>query len=102
MRLVVTGNFGDVLADLLVKRDGSGHVMRVGRPFRPAWIKRHVAADLLCLFGDAAEGNCPGKMLSPTHFLIQRRWYALDLQIVEIKPGPQPREMFDETRKETP
>jgi len=101
-RLILTGNFGGVLADVLVKPDGSRHIMRAGRPFRPAWIKRFVAADLQCICGDAPEEGCPGKKLSPTHFLIQRRWYSLDLQIVETKPGPQPREVFDETRQEAP
>ena len=102
MRLIVAGNFGSVLADVLVKPDGAVHVMRSSPLFRPAWIQRYLAADLQCVFGNAPETNCPGKMLSATHFLIQRRWYALDLQIVEIKPGAQPREMFDETRKEAP
>ena len=34
-------------------------------------------------------------MLSPTHFLIERRWYKLDLRTVETKPGAQPAEMFE-------
>jgi hypothetical protein len=101
-RLIVTENFGNVMADVLVKRDGTVHMMRSGRTFRPAWIRRYVAADLQCIFGDAPEANCPDKMLSPTHFVIERRWYTLDLQIVEIKPGPQPPGLFDEGKAKTP
>jgi len=40
--------------------------------------------------------------LSATHFVIERRWYKLDLQIVETKPGPQPPELFDPARLEKP
>lgn len=101
-RLIVTENFGSVLADVLVKPDGSVRVMRSSRAFKPAWIRDYIATDLQCIFGDAPRANCPGQMLSPTHFLIQRRWYRLDLQIVETKPGPQPAEMFDEAKAEQP
>jgi len=101
-RLTVTENFGRVLADVLVKRDGSVHVMRSSAVFRPDWIQRYVAADMQCLFGGAPGTDCPGRMLSPTHFTIERRWYALDLRVVDIKPGAQPPELFDETRKTGP
>lgn len=101
-RLLVTGNFGNVLADLLVKPDGRVHVMRSSSALRPHWIKRYVAEDLQCIFGNAPEGNCPGKMLTPNHFIIQRPRYSLDLQIVEVTPGPQPAQLFDETVKGTP
>ena len=102
MRLIVTENFGSVLADVLVRRDGTVRVMRSSPAFRPAWIERYVAADLKCIFGDAPEEKCPGQMLSPTHFVIKHFWYSLDLQIVEIKPGVQPAEMFEEKPKPTP
>lgn len=98
-RLVVMENFSSVLADVLVKPDGTIHVMRSSPAFRPKWIRRYVAADLQCIFGDA---SCPVKMPSATHFVVERFWYKLDLQIVETKPGPQPAELFDETRKATP
>jgi hypothetical protein len=101
-RLIVTENFGGVLADVLVKTDGEVFVMRSSRLFRPEWIRRYVVADLECIFGGAPEAGCPVKMLSPTHFVIQRRSYTLDLQIVETKPGPQPPEMFDETKRGSP
>lgn len=101
-RLIVTENFGGVLADVLVKRDGTVVVMRSSRAFKAKWIRRFVAADLLCVFGDAPRVDCPGRQLSPTHFVIERRRYKLDLQIVETKPGPQPAELFDETHKATP
>jgi len=99
-RLIVTENFGGVLADVLVTPDGTVRVMRSSRAFKPAWIRKYVAADLQCLFGTAPSADCPGQMLSPTHFLIERRWYKLDLQIVETKPGPQPAPMFDPTPAE--
>lgn len=101
-RLIVTENFGSVLADVLVKPDGSVRVMRASRAFKPAWIRDYMAADLQCIFGDAPRADCPGRMLSPTHFLIERRWYKLDLQIVETKPGPQPATTFDGAQVEQP
>lgn len=94
-RLIITENFGSVLADVLVKPDGTVHVMRSSQAFRPKWIERYVAADLQCLFSDKAERNCPVRMLSPTHFVIDRFWYDLDLQIVQINSGAQPATMFD-------
>jgi hypothetical protein len=101
-RLIVTENFGAVLADVLVKPDGKIFVMRSGELFRAEWIQRYVVADLNCIFGSAPQTNCPGKMSSPTHFVIERREYILDLQVVETKPGPQPPELFDETKRGSP
>ena len=101
-RLIVTENFGGVLADVLIKPDGTVHVMRSSRAFKPKWIRRYVAADVECLFGNTPKADCPGEMLSANHFLIKRRWYKLDLQIVETKPGPQPATMFDESKAEKP
>ena len=99
-RLVVSENLGGVLADVLIKPDGRVFVMRSSRAFRAEWIRDYIAADVQCIFGDAPAGNCPGRMLSPTHYLIERRWYTLDLNIVETKPGAQSPEMFDETKAE--
>jgi hypothetical protein len=76
--------------------------MRSSRAFKPKWIERYIAADVRCLFGNPSETDCPGQMLSPTHFLIERRWYKLDLHIVETKPGPQPAAVFDATKAEQP
>jgi hypothetical protein len=101
-RLIVTENFGAVLADALVKPDGKIYVMRSSQLFRPDWIPRYVVADMECIFGDAPDANCPGKMLSPAHFVIEHRGYTLDLQVVETKPGPQPPELFDETKRGSP
>ncbi len=101
-RLIVTENFGGVLADVLIKPDGAVQVMRSSRAFKPTWIRRYLAADVECLFGDGSSTDCPGQTLSPTHFLIQRRWYKLDLQIVETQPGPQPAALFDESKAEKP
>jgi hypothetical protein len=101
-RLIVTENFGSVLADVVVKPDGNIQVMRSSRLLKPEWIRRYVAADLECIFGTAPKSDCPGQMLSPTHFLIERRRYKLDLQIVEIKPGPQSPHLFDGAKAEKP
>ncbi len=102
MRLIMTENFGSVMADVLVKPDGTVHVMRSSRLFRPKWIEKYVVADLNCIFGNSLEANCPGEMLSPNDYLIRHRWYTLDLQIVETKAGLQSSELFDETKKVTP
>ena len=101
-RLIITENFGNVLADVLVKPDGAVHVMKSSRAFKSEWIRQYLAADLECLFGDGPRNICPGQQLSPTHFLITRRWYTLDLQTVETKPGPQPPGMFDASKAEKP
>jgi len=101
-RLIVTETFGGVLADVLVKRDGTVVVMRSSRAFKPEWIRRFVAADLQCVFGNTPREDCPGRQLSATHFVIERRRYRLDLNIVETKPGPQPAELFDETSRPKP
>ena len=101
-RLIVMENFGSVLADVLVKRDGTVQVIRSSRVFSPAWIQRYVVADMQCIFGDMHDTACPVRMLSATHFAIERRWYKLDLQIVGIKPGRQKPGMFDGTKKVAP
>jgi hypothetical protein len=101
-RLIVTENFGAVLADVLVKPDGKIYVMRSSQLFRPDWIQRYVVADMECIFGNVSQTNCPVKMLSPSHFVMEHRGYTLDLQIVETKPGLQPPELFDETKRGSP
>lgn len=101
-RLVVTSNFGSVLADVLVKPDGKVYIMRSSQAMKPKWIRRYIAADVECIFGTTPRPDCPGQMLSPTHFLIERRWYKLDLQVVETKPGPQSPDLFDESKAEKP
>ena len=103
-RLIVTQSFGHVLADVLVKRDGTVRVMRSSPMLRPNWIQDYIAADVECIFGEAPAAvspACPVRILSSAHFVIERRWYKLDLQIVETKAGPQPPELFDETRPAT-
>ena len=102
LRFIMTENFGGVQADVLVKPDGKIFVMQSNPPFRPAWVENYVAADLKCIFENSTETNCPVQMLSPTHFVIERRWYKLDLQTVEVKPGAQPAELFDATEKGKP
>jgi hypothetical protein len=99
-RLVITENFGNVLADVLVTPDGRAHVMKSSRAFKPAWIERHIAADVRFLSGTNPPSDCPGEMIAPDRYMIQRRWYRLELQTVEIKPGPQPPNLFDATKAE--
>jgi len=96
LRLIMAENFGGVLADVLVKPDGKVFVLQVKPPFRKSWVERFVAADLKCVFAGATEADCPVRVLSPTHFVIKRRQYELDLRTVEVKPGVQPPEMFEE------
>ena len=97
LRLVMTENFGTVFADVLVKPDSKVFVMQARSPFKRAWVERYIASDLKCIFSDTMEMNCPLQRLSPTHFTIERRWYKLDLQTVEVKPGVQAATLFDET-----
>lgn len=101
-RLVLTENFGNVLADVLVTPDGAAHVMRSSRAFKPEWIRRYLAADVQCLTGGSTAEGCPGQCLSETHFLVQRRWYKLDLQTVKVVAGPQAATLFDPSRAEKP
>jgi hypothetical protein len=101
-RLIITENFGAVLADVLVKPDGKIFVMRSSPLFRREWIERFVVADLECIFGDSPQKSCSEKILSPTHFVIEHRGYTLDLQIVETKTGAQSPELFDETKRGSP
>ena len=101
-RLIVTENFGSVLADVLVNPNGLVRVIRSSRAVKARWIRDFVATDLQCIFGNTPGADCPGQRLSATHFLIERRRYKLDLQIVEIKPGLQPAAMFDEVQAEKP
>jgi hypothetical protein len=96
-RLVITENFGHVVADALVKPDGKIFVMQSSRMFSEKYIRFGISKDLECIFGNANNG-CPVKTPGTNHFLIQRHGYTLDLRIVEIKIGPQPLELFDETK----
>ena len=91
-----------VLADVLVSPEGKVFVMQSKPPFRRPWVERYIAADLKCIFGNETETYCPVRSLGPTHFIVERRWYKLDLSTVETKPGPQPAEMFDVTRTGKP
>jgi hypothetical protein len=93
-RLIVTQSFGQVLADLVVQPDGTVHVARSSPMLRPAWVRRYVAADLECLLANDPNADCPIQELSPTHFVIRRRRYTLDLQIVEIRPSPLSPDLF--------
>jgi hypothetical protein len=102
LRFIMTENFGGVLADVLVKPGGEVVVMQSKPPFRPAWIENYIAPDLKCIFGGTTETDCPVQMLSPTHFVVERRGYKLDLQTVGVKAGAQPSELFDPAKKGSP
>jgi hypothetical protein len=95
MRLIISEMFGQTLADVLVQRDGNVRVMQSSPLLREKWIARYVAEDLRCVFDNAHAQDCHVEMLSPTHFVVKRRWYSLDLRVVEIKAGAQPAELFD-------
>ena len=97
MRLIISQMFGSPVADVLVKADGSVHVMRNSAMLKRKWIERNVAADLKCLFSRAAT-QCPVEEIDPKHLILQRRWYKIDLRIVDIKAGPQRAELFDESQ----
>lgn len=102
-RLVLTENFGNVLADVLITPDGQTHVMKSSAGFKPEWIERYIAADVRCLFGTPRpDDDCPGQILSAEEMRIERRWYSLDLRTINIKTGSQPVAMFDPSSKETP
>jgi hypothetical protein len=98
MRMVVTEMFGQVLADVLLDHDGRVQVIQSSRLLRQTWIERYLASDVRCIFGALSTGPCPVRKLGPNHFLIERPRYALDLRILETRPGPQPAELFDESK----
>jgi len=99
-RLVLTENFGSVLADVLLTPDGQAHVMKSSRAFKPKWIERYIAADVRCLLG-LGGADCPGQQLAPDRFAITRRWYQLEVQTVNITPGLQPAETFVPPKSES-
>ncbi len=99
MRLVMTQALGPRMVDVLVKNDGSVHVMYVGPSLRPIWIERYVVRDMKHLFGNiATPPSSPCRALDDTHFEVKDRAYTLELRTVETKLGPQPAELFDETK----
>jgi hypothetical protein len=97
-RLIISQALGQTMADLLVKPDGSVHVMQSSPMFKPEWVRRYVAADLECIFGGHRQKKCPVQMLDANHFLIKHFFYKLDLLIVETKAGQQPDRLFDPTQ----
>jgi hypothetical protein len=97
-RLIISQSLGQTMADLLVKPDGTVHVMQSSPMFKPEWVRRYVAADLECIFGKHPEKKCPVQMLDPKRFFIKHFFYRLDLRIVETKVGPQPDNLFDPTQ----
>src|SRR5262245_51643650 len=100
-RLIISQALGQTMADLLIKPDGSVHVMQSSPMFKPEWVRRYVAADLQCIFGNHPQKKCPVQMLDTNHFFIKHFFYKLDLRIVETKVGPQPDRLFDPTQART-
>ena len=100
-RLVITENFGHVVADVLVKPNGDVFVMRSSQMFPPEYIRRGIAVDLQCVFGEATNADCPVEMPGPDHFIIKRHGYNVDLRILSVKSGPRPAELFDASKAET-
>ena len=96
-RLIISQALGQTMADILVKPDGTVHVMQSSPMFKPEWVRRYVAADLECIFGKHPQKKCPIQMLDANHFFIKHFFYKLDLRIVETKVGPQPNRLFDPT-----
>jgi hypothetical protein len=94
MRLIISQNFGGQLADVLIKPDGSVHVMKAGPMLKPEWIRKYVAADLKCIFGKP-DRHCQVRVLGPDHFEIKHFIYRLDLRIVSTTPGQQPTSVFE-------
>jgi hypothetical protein len=99
-RLVITENFGHVVADVLVKPDGEVFVMQSSRMFPPKYIRRGIAADLQCVFGGSTDADCPVETVDADHFIIRRHGYSVDLRILDVKPGAQRADLFDATKAE--
>jgi hypothetical protein len=97
-RLVVTENFGQVVADVLVQPDGEIRVMQSSQMLTADSIRRGMAVDMQSLFGGVANEDCPVELLGPDHFLVKRRAYTLDLRILEVKTGLQPAALFDASK----
>lgn len=97
-RLIVTGPFDAVMADVLVKPDGAISVLQTSRMFSARSIRYGVASDLQNIFGGAPLLPTPVLTAGANHFIINHGRYVLDLRVVEIKPGIQPDAMFDETK----
>jgi hypothetical protein len=94
--LVVTENFGNVMAELLIKPDGKVFVLRSSRMFPEKYIRRLMAEDVKCVFGGTPMLDCPVTMPETNHFVLDRGGYKLDIRIVETKTGMQPASMFEE------
>jgi hypothetical protein len=97
-RLIISQPMGQTMADVLVTRDGTVHVMQSSQGFKPEWVRRYVAADLECIFGEHLKKKCRVQILDPNHFVIKHFFYKVDLRIVETKAGPQPQNLFDPTK----
>jgi hypothetical protein len=101
-RLIISQSLGQTMADLLVRPDGAVQVMQASPAFKTEWIRRYVAADLECIFGEHPKKHCPVQMLGPNHFFIKHFFYKLDLRIVETRVGAQPQSLFEAPQEKKP
>jgi len=90
LRLVLANDFGGVLVEALVDANGKTSVVSAKAPFRKTWVEHYVMEDLKCVFGIGSSTNCQARRVGTNHFLIERRWYQLDLRTVQIKSGGAP------------
>ena len=102
LRLLITTDFGQEVADVLVKPDGQVFVMNPGRMLHPAWIRKYVARDLTSIFGNNQQPDPAVRMIDQNHFVIRRRWYSLDLRVIQVSPGPQSPKRFDSSHRDAP
>ncbi len=96
-RLVIAETFGAVMADVLIKPDGTAVIMKSSRLFPEKYIRKLVVPDVECVFGSKPEENCPVSMLDTNHFIMKHGPLTVDLRIVETKPGAQPASLFNES-----
>jgi hypothetical protein len=101
-RLVITESFGQVVADVLVKADGTVFVMQTSRLFPEKSVRYGIASDLQCIFGGFPPQPVEVQMTATNHFIVQHGFYRLDLRLLNIQPGPQPAALFDPTKAPPP
>jgi hypothetical protein len=94
-RLVLMETFGNVIGDVLIQPDGSVHVIRSSPAIKPVWLRRYVARDVQCLYGEPPPRGCRVTEVAPNHFVVRRWFYSLSLQIVDVKPGAQSPSLFE-------
>ena len=87
-RLVITESFGHVVADVLVRPDGTVFVMQTSRLFPEKSVRYGIASDLQCIFGGFPPQPVAVKTIAANHFIIRHGFYSLDLRLLKIEPRP--------------